>query len=168
MCEEQPPVKALHFLQTEVASVVDHTSTEEAAHFRSLLTHLLTPGSKTGPSILNGGSRRAGHNHQEGPRKRSRSEETWTSKLDDEEDATTDDHSFQSRYEENLVADLISNIIEDPMEEDLRAGSESPAPPSERFKQRTEVFESLLEFVDEQSKEPEGNLIDRVNKDEEL
>ncbi|KAJ3512938.1 hypothetical protein NLJ89_g3235 [Agrocybe chaxingu] len=43
MCEELPPVKALGFLQKEVASVVDHTNAQEEEIFRSLLTHLLSP-----------------------------------------------------------------------------------------------------------------------------
>ncbi|KAF8624638.1 hypothetical protein AX15_005791 [Amanita polypyramis BW_CC] len=43
MCEEQSPVKALSFLQDEVASVVDHTDLKESDEFRSLMKHLLVP-----------------------------------------------------------------------------------------------------------------------------
>ena len=42
MCEEQPAVKALRYLQTEVSEVVDHTDPEETSVFRSLLAHLLS------------------------------------------------------------------------------------------------------------------------------
>ncbi|KIJ18371.1 hypothetical protein PAXINDRAFT_179243 [Paxillus involutus ATCC 200175] len=43
MCEEQPAVKALRYLQTDVPEVVDHNNPEETSIFRSLLTHLLAP-----------------------------------------------------------------------------------------------------------------------------
>lgn len=170
MCDDQAPVKALNFLQTEVSSVVDHTSMEEAAHFRSLLTHLLNPAAKSSPSMpQSGGTRRAGDDHQEGPRKRSRSEDTWTSKLDDEEDDPADEHNFHSRPAGgSWISDLISGMEEDPVEVDLRRDSGTTAPSPDRFKQRTEVFEALVTFVDEYAKEPEGSLVDRLSRDDEM
>ena len=41
MCDEKPAVQALKFLQSEVAEVVDHGSSETGP-FRSLLAHLLS------------------------------------------------------------------------------------------------------------------------------
>ncbi|KAF8692320.1 hypothetical protein AX14_002592 [Amanita brunnescens Koide BX004] len=43
MCEEQPAVKALAFLQNDVANVVNHSDTKESEEFRSLMKHLLAP-----------------------------------------------------------------------------------------------------------------------------
>lgn len=42
MCRDSPPVKALRFLQTEVAEVVDHACPTESNTFRELLAHLLS------------------------------------------------------------------------------------------------------------------------------
>lgn len=165
MCDDQAPVKALNFLQSDVSSVVDHESMEEAAYFRSLLTHLLNPVAKQSPlTPPSSGTRRAGDDHQEGPRKRTRSEDTWTSRLDDEED----DHAFHSLPSDgSWMTGLISSMEEDPLEAGLRHDSDATAPSPERFKQRTEVFGALLEFVDEHAKEPEGSLIDQLNRNDE-
>ncbi|KAK2464345.1 hypothetical protein APHAL10511_003802 [Amanita phalloides] len=48
MCEEQPPVKALNFLQCEVGEVVDHSNAKESDEFRSLMKHLLVPSANVG------------------------------------------------------------------------------------------------------------------------
>lgn len=40
MCEDASPVTALSFLQNTVSSVVNHADHDEAAEFRSLLSHL--------------------------------------------------------------------------------------------------------------------------------
>lgn len=50
MCEEQPAVKALIFLQNEVANVVNHSDTKESDEFRSLMKHLLAPSANVGLS----------------------------------------------------------------------------------------------------------------------
>jgi len=206
MCEEQPAVRALSFLQTEVYSVVDHSSTDEAALFRSLLTHLLNPTPRSRPATPGSGVRRQGHGHgqshqhQEGSRKRSRSGDGWTNRLSGESDEDVEMNHGASE-DSNGVTTLTTE--EDPLEQTLRAplasvpttastpiaipGSnqtpsdptlasgllvplpnptlaDQPTAPSPiRFKQRVEVFEALLEFINEDAKEPSGNLLDCIN-----
>jgi hypothetical protein len=205
MCEEQPAVRALSFLQTEVSSVVDHGSTDEATLFRSLLTHLLNPTTRSRPITPGNGVRRQGHGHgqshqhQEGSRKRSRSEDDWTNRLSGESDEDVDMNNVGGGS--NGVTTL--TIEEDPLERnsgtppapisasaldstpnsgpspghhDPHSASglvtsvtaptstdQPPAPSPVRFKQRVEVFEALLEFVNENAKEPSGNLLDCIN-----
>jgi len=204
MCEEQPAVRALSFLQTEVYSVVDHGSADEAALFRSLLTHLLNPTPRSRPVTPGSGVRRQGHGqnhqHQEGSRKRSRSGDGWTNRLSGESDEDVDMNHPTSEGS-NGVTTL--TIEEDPFEQTLRTSlasapmsvstsvpipdpSQNPSDPSSasglvasgptpalmdqppapspiRFKQRVEVFEALLEFINEDAKEPSGNLLDCIN-----
>ena len=206
MCEEQPAVKALSFLQTEVYSVVDHSSIDEAALFRSLLTHLLNPTPRSRPATPGGSVRRQGyghgqsHQHQEGSRKRSRSGDGWTNRLSGESDEDVD-MNHAAPDDSNGVTTLTTE--EDPLEQTLRAPLASvstsastsaaippssqnpndpslvsglvtsasnptltdqpPAPSPIRFKQRVEVFEALLEFINEDAKEPSGNLLDCIN-----
>jgi hypothetical protein len=206
MCEEQPAVRALSFLQTEVSSVVDHGSADEAALFRSLLTYLLNPTTRSRPITPGSGVRRQGHGHgqghqhQEGSRKRSRSEEDWTNRLSGESDEDVDMNNTSS---ENSGGVTTLAIEEDPLERSLQTPPTStptsvlastsipesspnpndpystsglvdsvptptstdqpPAPSPIRFKQRVEVFEALLEFINENAKEPSGNLLDCIN-----
>lgn len=206
MCEEQPAVRALSFLQTEVSSAVDHSSTDEAALFRSLLTHLLNPTIRSRPITPGSGARRQGHGHgqnhqhQEGSRKRSRSEDDWTNRLSGESDEDVDMNNATGEGS-NGVTTL--TIEEDPLERssvtplasiststsastpnsepnpdrhdsysvtELAASATAPTPTDQppapspiRFKQRVEVFEALLEFINEGAKEPSGNLLDCVD-----
>ena len=197
MCEEQPAVRALSFLQTEVSSVVDHSSTDEAALFRSLLTHLLNPTIRSRPITPGSGVRRQGHGHgqnhqhQEGSRKRSRSEDDWTNRLSGESDEDVD---MSNAVAEGSNGVTTLTIEEDPLERssgtplvsiptsvlastpnselspsrhDPHSASglvdQLPAPSPIRFKQRVEVFEALLEFINENAKEPSGNLLDCIN-----
>ena len=191
MCEEQPAVRALSFLQTEVSSVVDHSSMDEAALFRSLLTHLLNPTPRPCPITANTGRGRRHehgqiHQHQEGSRKRSRSEDDWTNRLSGESDEDVD---MSNGTLGPLTGITTLSMEEDPLERDVRTPpSEScaefndPCSPSEpvvvstatsmnefpppcptRFKQRVEVFEALLEFINENAKEPSGDLLDCIN-----
>ena len=194
MCEEQPAVRALNFLQTEVCSVVDHSSTEEAALFRSLLTYLLNPAARCRP-ITPGRGRGHGHGqshqHQEGSRKRSRSEEDWTNRLSGEWDEDVDMTNGASEASSGITT---LTIGEDPLEQSLRNSlastpnppdtspspddrhsasglvaastatpDELPPPSPPRFKQRVEVFETLLEFINDNAKEPSGDLLDCIN-----
>jgi len=206
MCDEQPAVRALSFLQTEVSSVVDHGSADEAALFRSLLTHLLNPTTRSHPITPGSGGRRQGHGHgqshqhQEGSRKRTRSEGDWTSRLSGDSDEDVDMNNATS---ENSDGATTLTIEEDPLERSLRtppaststsaltstsilesspnpndphpasglvdsvltptSADQPPAPSPTRFKQRVEVFEALLEFINENAKEPSGNLLDCIN-----
>ena len=198
MCEEQPAVRALSFLQTEVYSVVDHSSTDEAASFRSLLTHLLNPTSRSRPATPGSCGRRQGHGHgqshqhREGSRKRSRSEDDWTNRLSGESDEDVDMNNAspegsnrvttltieEDPLEQNLRTPLAATLIPDssPTSSDPPSASgfaapvptpaltdQPPAPSPVRFKQRVEVFEALLEFINEDAKEPSGNLLDCID-----
>lgn len=198
MCEEQPAVRALGFLQTEVSFVVDHGSTDEATLFRSLLTHLLNPTARSRPITPGSSMRRQGHgqNHQnqEGSRKRSRSEDDWTNRLSGESDEDVDMNNAATEGS-NGVTTL--TIEEDPLERGLRSPlaptstpipepspishdpysasglatsvatptptDQAPAPSPIRFKQRVEVFEALLEFINENAKQPSGDLLDCIS-----
>ncbi|KAI0373966.1 hypothetical protein BV20DRAFT_936559 [Pilatotrama ljubarskyi] len=142
MCEDQPSIKALTFLQTRVSEVVNHSDPEEAKDFRSLLSaHLLSAfpraaaenSSPSRPTTESGrGSTRA---DSPPPRKRSRSNSP-----------TAGDKSV-IRWEK------------DPIEVD---GS-GPSP--ERFRQRTEMFERLMAFINEDAKQPDQNLVDMISGD---
>lgn len=183
MCEEQPAVRALSFLQTEVSSVVDHSSMDEAALFRSLLTHLLNPTIR--PHSITPGSGGRGrvyehgqsHQLQEGSKKRSRSEDDWTNRLSGEWDEDIDMSNGTSEPSNGITTLTIgedplecsirtspSDTIPDPKALSTATSTGQPSPPSPaRFKQRVEVFEALLEFIDENAKEPSGNLLDFIN-----
>jgi muskelin len=198
MCEEEPAVRALSFLQTEVSSVVDHSSMDEAALFRSLLTHLLNPVTQSRPTIASTGGRGRrnehgqSHQHQEGSRKRSRSEDDWTNRLSGESDEDVD---MSNETFEPSTGIMALTMGEDPLEHSIRnppvsastppdtgpdlndprpasepvavstltSANQPPLPSPTRFKQRVEVFEALLEFVNENVKEPSGNLLDCIN-----
>jgi len=175
MCEEQPAVKALRFLQTEVFAVVDHTNPEETSTFRALLAHLFsTPVTTDDISAESASTSKevAAELSEEPPKKRSRPntpDETWTSRLDDEDedDEEIPDEgvsvamtlSGQKRRHAMLLMD------EDPEEIALRDSSTKPLS-AERFRQRTEVFESLLQFIGEDEKQPMGSLLNMVDAED--
>lgn len=181
MCEEAPAIKALTFLQNEVSSVVDHHNPEESTVFRSLLSHLLIPIPKPMPPVT---SRKPSDPHENNadsdsedseapPKKRSRQSspgEIWTNRLDD--DKTTDeppfslDPSLPSSDGSSHRSRAVLDFKEDPDEKGIRDSSISLSP--ERFQQRTEIFESLLEFVGTDAKQPSGSLLDMVNGADEL
>lgn len=158
MCEDMPPIKALSFLQTDVFAVVDHSDPVETDVFRSLLTHLLSPApsSSSSPSPPQESSEHA----DSPPRKRSRSntpDGRWTDQLDDDDESTT---NSTRTVDPNALKD-----IEDPIENHARGGDAGKLT-SKRFSQRDEIFESLLEFVSEGDKQPQGSLLDMVDGDE--
>ncbi|KAG2135782.1 Muskelin N-terminus-domain-containing protein [Suillus clintonianus] len=170
MCEEQPAVKALRFLQTEVSAVVDHKSPEETSVFRALLGHLFSTPITTDDSSTESTGTPKDDTLEEPPKKRSRPntpDEAWTSRLDDEDDdempgastsATVASSGQKRRY-------ALLSMEEDPEETALRDASTKPLSP-ERFRQRTEVFESLLQFVGEDGKQPMGSLLDMVDAED--
>ena len=181
MCEDGPPIKALTFLQTRVAAVVNHSDPDEAKVFRALLSaHLLsaptratiaapsfatsrstTPGPHTTPTPAAAASASSGaapasavievgaeaeHDVDQPPRKRSR-----PSTPAHAPDIKTDVESV-IRYEA------------DPGELAGEGGAGS-TPSPERYKQRTQMFERLLAFVDEGAKQPDTNLVDMLSTD---
>ena len=173
MCEDSPPVKALSFLQNEVSSTVDHNNAEESAVFRSLLSHLLMP-SMTPASVpsrhpstnsASGGRESGPQNCDTRPKKRSRQstpEEAWTSKLDEDEVAAEGASSSDSETSSLFASHSLLTFEEDPEERGIR-GSGTASLSAERFQQRSEVFESLLEFVGQDAKQPSGSMLDMMN-----
>ncbi|KAL1710493.1 Muskelin N-terminus-domain-containing protein [Schizophyllum commune] len=151
MCSTKPAIESLAFLQGKLATVVDHSDREEAEQFRSLLTCILAPPSPDG----------------EPPHKRFRADEEG----DDgdspaaEEDVPSDAGPSASISSPAAASSARTTVsaeymlgIPDPSE---KAGSSGL--PGRAFEQRTAVFESLLEFVDQEAKQPTGNLLDLVD-----
>ncbi|KAI9062824.1 hypothetical protein FKP32DRAFT_1572733 [Trametes sanguinea] len=144
MCEDGPPIKALTFLQTKVSEVVDHDDPEEAKAFRSLLsTHLLSAFPPVPPADPTPSARPASEASPSGeredsppPRKRSRPSSPV---------AAASRPASVVRWEK------------DPSEE------EGGAPSPQRYRQRTEVFERLMVFINEDAKQPDKNLIDMIS-----
>ncbi|KAL4078206.1 Muskelin N-terminus-domain-containing protein [Scleroderma yunnanense] len=237
MCEDLPPLTALHYLQRDVADVVDHTNSEEADAFRSLLAHLLaiTPSKLRSPSVDRGGAGSPDQGYEYisewdretyredkrdnypslddvPPKKRTRSsspseeEGVWTNTIEGE--SVTEEHgaggeaegqdtcpsSGSSRRpctEPELVsrstampmtrsgAQKRSHAVlvldeEDPLEGSSAAGNGNAMKAkmrplsADRFRQRTEVFEGLLAFIEVGAKQPEGSLLDLVDAEDGL
>lgn len=162
MCEEQPAVKALRYLQTEVSDVVDHTNPEETSVFRSLLAHLLTPS-----ALISDPS--------EPPKKRSRPntpDEVWTNVIDGEDDdgqhgSHTPPESIPRASTPGKRNRAVLQMDEDAVETRMREEGKK-AVSAERFSQRTEMFERLLVFVGEEVKQPQGSLLDLVDAEDGL
>ncbi|KZT10880.1 uncharacterized protein LAESUDRAFT_643350 [Laetiporus sulphureus 93-53] len=153
LCEDVSTVRALAFLQSEVASVVNQNDPEEAQLFRSLLAHLLTAPPQLEPS--NGTKASGAEPESDVP-----SEPLPEQEEDEEmEDATGHEEDVGGK---SKSAGPIIRLDKDPMEK----ASDGRSPPSAvRFKQRTEVFEKLLIFVNEDAKQPDANLLDMVHID---
>lgn len=143
ICEDASPIKALNFLQTEVSSVVDHQDPHESEIFRTLLTYLLSPSSTLSDVEI--------ESERLPPRKRSRPNTP-------EEDMTVPDQFVAPKTQ------LLFSVTTDSLlaNADALEGNEQTA---SRFKQRSDVFESLLEFVSDHAKQPAGSLLDLVDRD---
>ena len=157
MCEDGPPIKALTFLQTRVAAVVNHADPEEAKVFRALLSaHLLAaparpvlspaPGSRasTPSSAPTAQAERA---DSPPPRKRSRPSSP----------------ALGAAEEDALGLGPVVRFDADPVEVGEGRGGSAPSP--ERYRQRTQMFERLLVFVDDGAKQPDANLVDMLSTD---
>ena len=162
LCEDGPPIKALTFLQTHVAAVVNHADPEEAKLFRALLSaNLLAtpprpsvsgsgPGTSTPRAAPAPESSARGDTDSPPPRKRSRPSSPAMGA-----DAAPPSSSSSTRTTSVIRFDV------DPVET-----SEGGSPPSpERYRQRTQMFERLLVFVDESAREPDVNLVDMSSMD---
>ena len=184
MCEEMSPVTTLNFLQTEVAAVVDHTNHEEAESFRALLSYLLAPPataptpshSRTSSSASWSG--KSGHTADAPPRKKRTRPNTpvgtWTNKIDKDEimaDFTRSISTLVSAAERPVHANSVNAHVlraEEDVEE-LKARDDVSSPVSgSRYAQRMEVFENLLRFISEENKQPSGNLLDMIIRDDDL
>ena len=154
LCEDSTPIKALSYLQTEVSAVVDHGDADEATIFRSLLSHLLSPSSSASET-----------SHT---RKRSREDspveptKTW-----EQDDPMADASSPVRTSVTDALKTAPKSVVEmqeDPEERRVNGGKPISAA---RFKQRTAVFEQLMEFVNTDAKQPAKDLVQFVNVDSE-
>jgi hypothetical protein len=184
MCENVSPVKSLTFLQKDVASVVDHQNKPEEEQFRALLTHLLSPSSQKhqDPPILSSllhsrspiestlisRSALESEDTREGstrPRKHSQSDseaKSNSSSSGEEDGRWTSDlplcaSSAESPFSDGASGTRTDQNIPNPREEEQLSG--------DRYRQRTEVFESLLKFVVDGEKQPDDDLLDLVESD---
>jgi len=181
MCEEESPVKALNFLQTQVSTVVDHSNAKETEIFRSLLTHLLTPSLLPPPSSSEGhsassssSSNTSGLEHEDSrevstrPRKRSRGErkdsDGWTNEIPVEGDSFDISGGVQMLRD---VVDPLEAIIRDEGKEEgvAEPTSSLSALTGARYSQRTEVFEGILGFITDGEKQPSESLLDLIERD---
>ncbi|KAF7428082.1 hypothetical protein PC9H_007301 [Pleurotus ostreatus] len=168
MCELEPSVKALHFLQNNISGVVNHSDPEEAEVFRSLLTHLLSPSIPPSFPVSTSTAQPSAAIIYDGDDEGSPSielsrsttpEGTWTDCLveDDLEDSKMEE--TPTEVIRSITAEIMQ-AVEDPMEKSIRGEEEELSGP--KFRQRTEVFEVLLSYIDPQAKQPDGYLPDMM------
>ncbi|KAL0581921.1 hypothetical protein V5O48_000151 [Marasmius crinis-equi] len=152
MCEELPPVRALAFLQNEVASVVNHSDAEEAESFRTLLTHLLS--SQSLPASPLAPLHEVPERPDEAlpPRKRTRPNTPEESPVRHSRTEGDTANAKPSSPTKNVAERMLET--RDPLEPSTSVLSEK------RFQQRNEVFEKILHYIDDDEKQPTGNLLD--------
>jgi len=163
LCEDASPMKALSYLQNEVSELVNHDDPEEASLFRSLLTHLLAPSARSIPSApASRTSRRKRTRSAEPEEKVARQRESG-----EDDDAMVDGtSSSQMRVEVRRSIEKPRSVFtfeEDPGERALSEGAQPPSPA--RYKQRLEVYEKLMKFVNADAKEPDKSLLDLISFD---
>ncbi|KAJ6625829.1 Muskelin N-terminus-domain-containing protein [Mycena sp. CBHHK59/15] len=151
MCEDVSPTKALNFLQTAVSNVVDHDDPEETESFRGLLSYLLAPSAAPLSSHPHLKTPSSGSDHEDSPpRKRSRPNTPEDSEMTSPP-ALIAPAAKIAPFDAQFVRET-----EDP--EELKADGSS-AVSATRFQQRNSLFESLLEFVSKEAKQPSGSLL---------
>jgi len=133
---------ALRFLQTNVSEMVDHKSAVESETFRGLLTYMLAGRGASGVHADVAGSPHI-------PQKRSRQE------LLDE----TSNHTAKTTSID--VTPSSSDEVLGARGQDSVEGHHKLS--QDRFRQRTEVFESLLTFLPPNAREPSANLVDMID-----
>ncbi|KZT29147.1 hypothetical protein NEOLEDRAFT_1128727 [Neolentinus lepideus HHB14362 ss-1] len=148
MCEDEPTVDALNFLRNEVSSVVDHSCPEEEDVFRSLLSHLVAQSPRV-ESVRD----RTRQLAEEVP-----SVSLSLADIDDDMSATSPmDTTPSATPSLDPPSGAPLSWEQDPEEKCLKG--DSVELPAERFKQRTEVLQRILTFINEEAKEPEDDLI---------
>lgn len=140
LCNDSTPIKALSYLKTEVSAVVDHSDAEETKSFRALLAHLLSP--QAPPT-----------------RKRSREDD---SPAPSARSLDTDEPMADAPAVSSPDCKSVVSLQEDAEEQKLERAR--PASP-EQYRQRTEVFEHLMAFVNADAKQPDKDLIRLINVD---
>ncbi|KAF8828701.1 hypothetical protein HHX47_DHR3000327 [Lentinula edodes] len=178
MCETQAPVQSLIYLQNQVSEVVNHDDPSETQLFRSLLTHLLMNSSpiSTVPSAIETESPRNNYAGNAKP-------QTDSSLLNISTGNSSDQLGHPGLLQSGLdsvhissepLPDLSSQnrtntkiqTSEDPYERKLHPTKDPTS--QECFVQRTKTFEAILEFVDDDAKQPAGSLLELVDVDADL
>ncbi|KAJ7646961.1 Muskelin N-terminus-domain-containing protein [Roridomyces roridus] len=154
MCEDVSPAKALKFLRTSVLPVVDEDDPAEAEAYRGLLSYLFTPSSPSMSSHPHLKTPSSDSEHEDSPpRKRSRPNTPEDSEMSTPPGA---DAEIPAPAAKILPFDVqVVKESEDPEEIKGAAAAISAA----RFQQRNALFESLMEFVSENAKQPSGSLV---------
>lgn len=173
MSETNPPVKVLNFLQTEVSSVVNHGDPNESAIFRNLLGHLLTPPSSSSSATSSEHRKADNRKSSDSPGHSNASDDEWTNTLDEDElmAATTSSttppftgpHPILSPLNKYTLSAAALCSVPDALEFNGDVGGGGEDLSGERYRQRTEIFDSLLLFVGDQWKSPSGNLVDMID-----
>jgi muskelin len=130
-------VQALAFLQQDVHAVVNHLSDEETTTFRALQSHLFDKVSLSPTSL-----------------KESSDEDIEMTEVRDTPDSIRPTSGEGSRRS-------ISGVPE--LEKDDEEGDTHPELTPELFRQRTLVFESLLQLINADAKQPSMDLTDLVD-----
>lgn len=152
MCEDVSPAKALNFLQTSVFPVVDHDDPEETEEYRGLLSYLFAPTPPPMSSHPHLKTPSSSSDHEDSPpRKRSR-----PNTPEDSEMTTPPAIDIPAPVAKIPPFDVqFVKETEDPVE--TKGGSTAIS--SARFQQRNALFESLMEFVSQDAKQPSGSLL---------
>lgn len=136
LCETVPSVQALTFLQQDVHAVVDHLSDEETATFRALQSHLFDKAIFSQASLAD-----------------------TSSKDIDMTNAGDTNNEPRGSTSRNSGRRSMPGIPE--LEKDEEGDTHSKLTP-ELFRQRTLVFERLLELINADAKQPSTDLINLV------
>ena len=174
MCEDNAPTKALMYLQTQVSSVVNHNDQKETKDYRSLMTFLLAPKPPVTtllPSLFQTSSTSGNPSPSSDMGSTESIREIWKSRTgtpDGNEYADPLDEEIDNinRISTSKLSPELLRSTEDPLEKQQRGSEQNNAMSADRYAQRMEVFESLLEYVNDWDKEPPGSLLDFVTRND--
>ncbi|KAE9403924.1 hypothetical protein BT96DRAFT_936129 [Gymnopus androsaceus JB14] len=169
MCDSQPAVQSLVYLQNQVSEVVDHGDLNEEQLFRSLLTHLLMHSSPVSVSPTSPSPKdTSGHSTETSDDSSSPIKVDLPELLESIPDDTIDHVSSTPPLTANSesLGGIFKQDLEDPFERKYRPAGEALS--QECFVQRTKTFEAILEFIADHAKQPAGSLLDLVDIDVEV
>ena len=138
LCETAPSVQALTFLQQDVHAVVNHLSDEETATFRALQSHLFNKATQASSSFR----------------------DTSGEDIEMTNAGDTNHHLKESALRHGGRRSM-PGIPE--LEKDDEEGDNHSELTPELFRQRTSVFESLLELINVDAKQPSTDLTNLVD-----
>lgn len=166
MSEDSTPVQALAYLQTEVSSVVDHSDSEEAKVFRSLLSHLLTPTPKPAAASTAPSPSVTPPQDADNAARNRRQSPPGAFEDSGDEDAVMVDIEADTGEDAGTDAPASRPVVSFQRDPEVEASNgEHTSPSPERYRQRTGVFERLMEFVNEDARQPEQDLWDMIDVD---